>query len=194
MRLNTHSGTSLEERFRSGDETALSEVYRLYSGAMFATALNLLGNRDLAADAVQQAFVQAWRAAGSFDVTKGLRPWLYAITRRSAIDVYRRQRRASQEVRFDDAWLDRPDPEQGQSFESAWQVWQVREALDQLHPDERQVLQFAYYGGMTQSEVARELNLALGTVKSRTARALRRLSEILGHLRDDFGDDPDGAE
>lgn len=194
MRPNTHSGTSLEERFRVGDETALSEVYRLYSGAMFATALKLLGNRDLAAEAVQQAFVQAWRAARSFDPTRGLQPWLYAITRRTAVDVYRRQRRTAQEVRFDDAWLETPAPDNGLTLESAWQVWQVREALDRLHPDERQVLQFAYYGGMTQSEVARELNLAVGTVKSRTARALRRLAQFLEHLQDDVDDDPVGTE
>ncbi len=58
--------TTLEEQFRAGDEAALPQVYRRYAGAMYATAYNLLGNRDLAADAVQQAFIQAWRAAASF--------------------------------------------------------------------------------------------------------------------------------
>ena len=89
-----HQAT-LEEQFRNGDETALPRVYQRYAGAMYATAYNLLGNRDLAADAVQQAFIQAWRAAGSFDPARGLQPWLYAITRRAAIDTYRRQRRES---------------------------------------------------------------------------------------------------
>ena len=182
-----HQAT-LEEQFRNGDETALPRVYQRYAGAMYATAYNLLGNRDLAADAVQQAFIQAWRAAGSFDPARGLQPWLYAITRRAAIDTYRRQRRESQHVSYDAATDgSRPDDRafavDGPSLDSTWQVWQVRQALDRLHPDERQVLRLAYHEGLTQSEIAEVLGVAIGTVKSRTARAQRRLAALLGHLR-----------
>jgi len=182
-----HQAT-LEEQFRNGDETALPRVYQRYAGAMYATAYNLLGNRDLAADAVQQAFIQAWRAAGSFDPARGLQPWLYAITRRAAIDTYRRQRRESQHVSYDAATDgSRPDDRafavDGPSLDATWQVWQVRQALDRLHPDERRVIQLAYDDGLTQSEIADVLGVAIGTVKSRTARAQRRLAALLGHLR-----------
>jgi RNA polymerase sigma-70 factor (ECF subfamily) len=177
--------TTLEEQFRAGDEAALPQVYRRYAGAMYATAYNLLGNRDLAADAVQQAFIQAWRAASSFDPARGLQPWLYSITRRAAIDTYRRQRREAQNVSYDESWsADAETAVDGPSLDSAWQVWQVRQALDRLHSDERRVLQLAYYEGLTQSEIAESLGIAIGTVKSRTARAQRRLAQLLEHLRD----------
>ena len=177
--------TTLEEQFRAGDEAALPQVYRRYAGAMYATAYNLLGNRDLAADAVQQAFIQAWRAAASFDPGRGLQPWLYSITRRAAIDTYRRQRREARHVSYDESWAaDVEASVEGPSLDAAWQVWQVRRALDRLHPDERRVLQLAYYEGLTQSEIAQVLGIALGTVKSRTSRAQRRIAELLGHLRD----------
>ena len=177
--------TTLEEQFRAGDEATLPQVYRRYAGAMYATAYNLLGNRDLAADAVQQAFIQAWRAAASFDPARGLQPWLYSITRRAAIDTYRRQRREAQNLSYDDSWsADAEAAVDGPSLDSAWQVWQVRQALDRLHRDERRVLELAYYEGQTQSEIAETLGIAIGTVKSRTARAQRRLADLLGHLRD----------
>lgn len=174
--------TTLEEQFRAGDEAALTQVYRRYAGAMYATAYQLLGDRELAADAVQQAFVQAWRAASRFDPTRGLQPWLYAITRRAAIDTYRRNRRESNHVPFDDAWTTAAE---GPSLDATWQTFQVRRALDQLPADERRVLELAYRGGLTQTEIAETLGIAVGTVKSRTARAQRRLAGLLAHLRDD---------
>jgi RNA polymerase sigma-70 factor (ECF subfamily) len=179
----TFTTATLEERFRNGDETALSELYRRFSAPMFVTALNLLGDRDLAADAVQQAFVQAWRAAPKFDVSRQLQPWLYAITRRTAIDVYRRERRVSQQVPLEESSAADLSVD-GPSLDEAWRSWQVRSALDRLHPDEREVLKMAYFEGFTQSEISSTLDIALGTVKSRTARAQRRLVELLSHLQD----------
>jgi RNA polymerase sigma-70 factor (ECF subfamily) len=110
---------------------------------------------------------------------------LYAITRRAAIDVYRRERRSADQISLDNSWdlettLYTEDP----SMDDTWQAWQVREALEKLHPDERRVLQLAYYDGYSQSEIAKVLDVALGTVKSRTARAQRRLAELLTHLQD----------
>jgi RNA polymerase sigma-70 factor, ECF subfamily len=177
--------TALETRFTQGDHTAVAEMYKAYSGPMFVTAYSLLGDRELAADAVQRAFVQAWQAAPTFDPTRQLKPWLYAITRRAAVDVYRRERRIANQVSLDDSrdfdtTLSTEDPD----LDQAWQAWQVREALDKLHPDERAVLQLAYYDGYSQSEIAKLLHVALGTVKSRTARAQRRLTELLTHLQE----------
>jgi RNA polymerase sigma-70 factor (ECF subfamily) len=176
---------SLGERFRTGDDGALPEMYRQFSGPMFSTALALLGDRELAADAVQQAFVQAWRAADRFDPDRELQPWLYAITRRTAVDVYRRNRRTAGQVSLDESWAVEAElATEGPSMESTWRVWQVRTALGKLHPDEREVLRLAYFEGSTQTEISDRLGLPLGTVKSRTARAQRRLAAVLGHLRD----------
>ncbi|MGW6278477.1 RNA polymerase sigma factor [Kribbella sp. NPDC055071] len=174
---------TLEQRFSLADESVLSELYQRYSGPMFSTALSVLGNRDMAADAVQRAFVQAWRAASTFDADRDLRPWLIAIVRRTAVDVYRRDRRS-----FDQLILDRPRQNNRElvaeniDMEQLWTQWQVREALEQLSEDERHVLQLAYYDGYSQSEVAVLLGIPIGTVKSRTARAQRRLAKLLSHL------------
>jgi RNA polymerase sigma-70 factor (ECF subfamily) len=183
--------STLEERFRAGDEAALPQVYRRYAGAMHATAYHLLGKHDLAADAVQQAFIQAWRAAATFDPGRGLQPWLYSITRRAAIDTYRRRRHEARTVSYDGSWSAEAEAAvEGPSMDSAWQAWQVRRALDRLHSDERRVLRLAYYEGLTQSEIAAVLGIAIGTVKSRTARAQRRLGELLAHLRDPAVEEP----
>ncbi|MEV6282772.1 sigma-70 family RNA polymerase sigma factor [Kribbella sp. NPDC051770] len=176
---------TLAERFRRGDSSALHEMYRKYSAPMFVIALKLLGRRDLAADAVQRAFVQAWQAADRFDVSRELQPWLYAITRRAAIDVYRRERRSSETLPLEPEHLDRVISVEGVTMDETWRIWQVRRALDELPADERDVLRLAYHEGMSQSEVAQRLGIALGTVKSRTARAQRRLAERLAHLRED---------
>ncbi|SBT38797.1 RNA polymerase sigma factor [Micromonospora auratinigra] len=176
---------ALERRFAAGDELAFNELYRRFSGPMYATAYHVLGNRDLAADAVQQAFVQAWRAADRFDASREIQPWLYAITRRAAVDIYRRRRKISAELPFDETWATAGElREEGLSLDATWQVWQVRAALERLAPEERQVLQLAYYQGMTQSEIAAALGIALGTVKSRSFRAQRRLAGLLSHLRE----------
>ena len=178
--------TQLGERFRGRDERAVTEVYRRYFAPMYATALNLLGDHELAADAVQQAFIQAWRAADRFGPERELRPWLYAITRRTAVDVYRRNRRAAAQVSLDAVGAELPAAEQprAKTLEGAWDTWQVRRALAQLPPDERRVLELAYFDEYTQSEIAAVLRLPLGTVKSRTVRAQRRLAGLLTHLRD----------
>lgn len=180
---HTRSAT-LEERFVRGEETAVGEVYRRYSGPMFATAMSLLGDRDLAADAVQQAFVQAWRGAAGFDPGRELRPWLYAITRRAAVDVHRLERRSATHVSFDDDGGVDDRPAETVTLEQAWQKRQVRLGLERLNAGEREVLQLAYLDQLTQSEISARLGIAIGTVKSRTARAQRRLAELLEHLRD----------
>ncbi|GAA1613621.1 sigma-70 family RNA polymerase sigma factor [Kribbella sancticallisti] len=172
---------SLGARFQRGDDSALGEMYQRYAGPMFVTAVSLLGDREQAADAVQRAFVQAWRAADGFDPRRELKPWLYAITRRAAVDVYRRERRNAGNVSLQ---VVREVADDGPSMDRIWRSWQVREALDQLPPGERKVLELAYYRGYSQSEIATELDLPLGTVKSRTSRAQRRLADLLPHLRE----------
>lgn len=175
---------SLAARFQQGDEQAISEMHRLFADSMFVTAFSLVGDRDLAGDAVQQAFIQAWRAAGRFDASRDLKPWLYAITRRTAIDVYRSTRRSMGNVPLD-LVQEASMSVEPQTFEVAWHAWQVRKALDQLAAREREVLRLTYYEDLTQSEISRHLQVPLGTVKSRSARAHRKLAALLAHLTED---------
>lgn len=133
----------------------------------------------------------AWQAAPAFDPARPLKPWLYAITRRAAVDIHRRERRTTHEVSLDgtsdyNTALSTTDPR----LDQTWQTWQVREALDRLHPDERTVLRLAYYDGSTQSQIATLLHTAIGTVKSRTVRAQRHLAELLSHLNDNSHNRP----
>lgn len=171
--------TELNARFRLGDETAVRAVYQRYGGAMFAVAMSMLRDRDLAADCVQQAFVRAWRASKSFDPGRQLRPWLATITRRVAVDIYRREARTRSEPRAD---VD--DTVVPISFERTWEAFEVRAALDQLPEDEREVVRLAHFERLTHSEIADKLRVPVGTVKSRSFRAHRRLAGLLSHLVD----------
>jgi RNA polymerase sigma factor (sigma-70 family) len=171
--------TELNERFRLGDEAAVRAVYQRYGGAMFAVAMSMLSDRELAAECVQQAFVRAWRASKSFDPGRQLRPWLATITRRVAVDIYRREARTRSEPRAD---VD--DTVVPIAFERTWEAFEVRAALDQLPDDEREIMRLAHFDGLTHSEIADKLRVPVGTVKSRSFRAHRRLAGLLSHLVD----------
>jgi RNA polymerase sigma factor (sigma-70 family) len=169
---------SIGERFRAGDEAALAEVFDEYAGPMLAVASSMLSDRRLAEEAVQQAFVQAWRAASSFEPERPLGPWLRAIVRRTAVDVWRRERR-HQARSFDEvAPADLPSVEPP-SIADAADVWAVRRAVDALPPASREVIRLAHLEHLTQPEIAARLDIPLGTVKSRTHTAYRLLASAL---------------
>jgi RNA polymerase sigma-70 factor (ECF subfamily) len=174
----------LGRRFAARDPEAIREIYRRYVGPMLVLARSLLADPDLAHDAVQQAFLQAWRAASRFEPDRPLSPWLFAIARRACIDLYRRERRRPALTTTGDA-PERPDPVTGGDVEQAWMVWQVREAIETLSPEERDVIRLAYLEGFSLPEVAERLRIPVGTVKSRTFRAHRRLAHRLAYVRDD---------
>jgi RNA polymerase sigma-70 factor (ECF subfamily) len=167
----------LAQRFAAGDEEAVTAVYRRYAGPILTVAMGTLGRRDLADEAVQTTMLKAWRAAGSFDTSRELAPWLYAIARRVAIDIYRRESRVSADELGDDDVAVVP-----LSFERTWEAWEVRTALDKLPPDEREVVRLSHLVGMTHQQIAEQLGVPLGTVKSRSSRAHRRLAGLLSHV------------
>jgi len=181
------SRAAVMEAFRRRDPEAVRVLYREYGRLVYAVAHRVLGRRDLAEDAVQQTFVNAWQAADRFDVTRDPASWLATIARRSAIDVYRREQRrpASDlaDVATDDPAVVSLPPDLG----AVEAVWHVRRAIDELAPDEAAVVRRQHLDGMTHSEIADELGIALGTVKSRSHRAHRRLATLLGHLREPVG-------
>ena len=172
------------EGFRAGDPQAVAAVFKEFGGLVFAVALRVLHDRSLAEDATQQAFVQAWRASAEFDPRRELAPWLATIARRAAIDLQRREATRARHARDElpDVVATVPD-----SAERAYDVWAVREAIDALPPDEREVVRLQHLEELTQVQIAERLHLPLGTVKSRAYRAHRRLAARLGHLRDPAG-------
>ena len=170
-------------RFRAGDPEAVRAVFREYGGLVFTVALRTLGSRQLAEEATQETFVKAWRAAGSFDVTREIGPWLATIARRAAIDLHRREARRPV-AELDDTTADPAVVDLPPGVDRAYDVWAVRQAIDALPPDEREVVRLQHLEELTQAEVAERLGIPVGTVKSRSFRAHRTLAARLGHLRE----------
>ena len=162
-----------------GDEEALAALYDRFGRVAYGVALRIVRDPGLAQDAVQEAFLGAWRTAAAFDPARGTAStWLLTLVHRRAVDVVRREQRrrtdpldeapvASAEATDEDAWLRERRRE-------------VQAALARLSPDQRQALELAYYGGLSQSELAERLGVPLGTVKSRMFAALARLRDLLG--------------
>ena len=166
----------LIERIAAGDRDAFDELYRRFARAVLGLALRRLGDRGRAEDAMQEAFAAIWRSAGSYRRERGTgAAWLYAIARNAIVDGLRRTPEPA---------VDAPEAPSGdagppEEAESAWLAWRVHRALEQLPEHERPVIELAYWGGLSQSEVAEFLHIPLGTVKTRTRSALARLGQIL---------------
>src|SRR5688500_7309989 len=143
----------LAERFAAGDERALGEAFDEYAGPMMAGATRRLADRRLAEEAVQQAFVQAWRAAGSYDPERPLGPWLRSIVRRTAVDAWRRERRHESHDIDHVAPGDLPSVSPP-SIEDASDAWELRQALDRLPAAERAVVQLAHLDQLSHPEIA----------------------------------------
>ncbi len=171
-------------RLAAGDPDALRTLYEGYGRAVFTVCLRALGDRTLAEDATQQTFVQAWRAASTFDQERDPAPWLYAIARRAAVDIYRRERRHRQPGFLDERNEDRDIAVLPPSFEGMWEAWEVRQAVDRLNAEERAVVRATFFLGLTHQETADSLGIPIGTVKSRAHRAHRRLADLLSHVRE----------
>lgn len=171
----------LLQRVGGGDRDAFETLYRRYARSVFGMALRRLGDRGTAEDAVQECFSSIWRSAASYRPERGPgAPWLYAVARNAIADRGRRRPEPVAEV------PDTPDadPLPGERAEAEWVSWRVHRALEELPPNERQVIELAYWGGLSQSEVAEFLGIPLGTVKTRTRAGLARLASALeGELR-----------
>jgi RNA polymerase sigma-70 factor, ECF subfamily len=182
------SDRDLAIRFPSADDAVLRDVYARFGGAVYTVALSILGDPGRAADVVQSTFVNAWQAAARFNPDQELAPWLYTIARRQAIDAYRRERRTHP---HDAADFD--ETAAAVTLEATWEAWQVRIALDQLPDDERQVVRLSWFDGLAHAEIADKLGIPVGTVKSRSHRAHRKLAELLAYVRDPVEQSPESS-
>jgi RNA polymerase sigma-70 factor (ECF subfamily) len=157
-------------------ERDVREAYAAHSGELFGFAVRSLGDAGLAEEAVQETFVRAWRAGERFDPAVGsLRTWLFAILRNVVIDLGR-------------ARAVRPGVAQGgieqsvEPLEEALLSWQVEEAMRRIGEDHRHVLVETHYRGRPYAEVAEELGVPEGTVKSRVYYGLRALRVVLEEM------------
>ena len=170
------SDADLIVRAADGDREAFDELYRRHERPVLALALRRLSDRGRAEDATQETFAAIWRSARTYRPSRGPgAPWLYTIARNAIVDQTRR--RVEPPAEAPDTPSDDPDP--AEHAESEWLSRRVHRALEALTAPERTVIELAYWSGLSQSEVASSLNLPVGTVKTRTRRALTRLATVL---------------
>jgi RNA polymerase sigma-70 factor (ECF subfamily) len=163
-------------RIADRDREAFDVLYHRYVRSMFGLALRRLRDRQRAEDAVQETFAAVWRSAASYRPERGpAAPWLYAIARNAIVDRFRTQIDTTGEV----PEIVSADPGPADAAETSFVSWRVHRALETLPPREREVVELAYWSGLSQSEVAEYLHIPLGTVKTRTRSALARLADVL---------------
>ena len=170
------SDADLLVRVADRDREAFELLYRRYVRSVFGLALRRLRDRQRAEDAVQETFAAVWRSAGSYRPERGpAAPWLYAVARNAVVDRHRARHEPPSEV------PETPSGEPGPAdrAETSFVAWRVHRALEELPEREREVLELAYWGELSQSEVAEFLHIPLGTVKTRTRSALARLADLL---------------
>ena len=173
-------------RVALGDRAAFQRVYRATSAHLFGIALRILNRRDLAEDALQEAFVNVWHNAGSYQAAASQpMTWLIAIVRNKALDYLRAaQRQAADSIDQEDEdggaleiADDRPNPMQ--LLVQASEGLRIRACLEKLDAAHRQSLALAYYHGLSHSEVAEQMKAPLGSVKAWVRRGLERLKKCL---------------
>jgi RNA polymerase sigma-70 factor (ECF subfamily) len=173
LAANLPSDACLVQAVANGDRAALGELYDRYSHLLLAVGIQRLGDRRDAEEVLHDVFVEAWRAAGEYDPSRGtVRAWL--VTRMNSRALDRRKSAAvSRREPLDGARMERigfvDDP--GGAVDQA----RVLRALAALPAEQREVVELAYYRGLSSGEIARRADVPIGTVKSRTAAALGRL-------------------
>ena len=171
------SDAQLLARVGERDREAFEILYGRYVRPVFGLALRRLGDRGHAEDAVQEAFAAIWRSASTYRPERGAAGgWLYTVARNAIVD---RLRRNGPALDAELPELASAEPGPAQRAEDSDVAWRVHRALEELQPREREVIELAYWSGMSQSEVAQYLHLPLGTVKTRTRSALARLASML---------------
>jgi RNA polymerase sigma-70 factor (ECF subfamily) len=166
----------LVNRVAQGDHRALAELYDRYSRPVYATGIRSLGDAHLAEELVQDAFTKVWQGAASFDPSRAsFATWLYRVTRNRTVDLARRRRVRPQSDGEDRLRVLSGGPEPEASVDG----WDVARALSRIPEEHREVLTLAYFEGLSQREISRRTGVPLGTIKSRTTAALKRLHRSL---------------
>jgi RNA polymerase sigma-70 factor (ECF subfamily) len=174
-------GEGLPERQRDlilavagGDDGALGELYDLFERPLFSLGIRWLRDADLAEELVQEVIVRVWKGAGTFDPVKGqASSWIFGVARNCATDLLRAKARRpvpTETIESDkDAWDE----------DAAWRGWQIAQALSSLPAEQQQVVELAFINQCTHAEIARSLDVPLGTVKTRMYAGLKKLRDAL---------------
>lgn len=194
---DTHDDDELVAALVDGRLDGLERLYDRYASLVFSVAVRVLNDRQLAEDVTQEVFLRLWRRPWSFDPARGrFRSWLMSVTRNRAIDERRRVvRRLRSEDGNDEAAAAAPGPERfhDPQLETvlAEERRTVREAMTRLPPAQREVIELAYFGGLTQVEIAAQTSEPLGTVKTRIRLGIQKLREALKEVATEHGPLPE---
>lgn len=176
--------TELIRRIGDGDQASFDQFYTRYCGVLFSTALRVLGDPSDAEDVMQDVFVMIWNKAGMYDPSRG-KPltWAVTMTRNKAIDRLRSSQRrlrlrdeAGQEAESGETIHERRPVDEVDAAETNSMI---RGSVEKLGADQRQVIEMAYFQGLTQNQIAEHLGEPLGTVKARIRRGMMKLRKAL---------------
>jgi RNA polymerase sigma-70 factor, ECF subfamily len=168
---------------RRGDARAFEVIYERHSGAAFSLAYRMMGSRSGAEDVTQDAFLSMWRSGARYDRARGsVRTWVLGIVHHRAIDALRRATVHDRRRAGDDGIEERFEARERTDVEAARreEAGTVRGALSSLPADQSQVIELAYFGGFTHTEIAEMLDAPVGTVKGRMRLGLKKMRAQLG--------------
>jgi RNA polymerase sigma-70 factor (ECF subfamily) len=195
MRTNIESSERLSDeiliaRVARGDRAALETLYDRHAATVMGICLKIMVERAAAEDVLQETFWRVWQNASTYQPQRGsFTGWMVRIARNLAIDFYRRQRARPEaiiETKEAEPILDRipdPDPDVEEQAEARLKAQQMRTALNSLPKEQRQVLEMAYFYGMTRQEIAEATGEALGTIHTRARLGLQKLRQALERTR-----------
>ena len=175
---------ALHRRIRAGDRDAFESLYRRYAPSAYGLAVRVTGQPPLAQEVVQDAFLAVWKAPEAYDPARGpFRTFFLSLVHHRAVDTVRREERLRRraERSLNPGEVEGEDVAEG-IVEESWlrgRREEVRRSLEALPEEQRKVVEMAYFGGYTQVQIAEELGIPLGTVKTRTLAAMRKLRRVL---------------
>ncbi|MEO8206881.1 MAG: sigma-70 family RNA polymerase sigma factor [Chthoniobacterales bacterium] len=173
----------LIRKVAEGDRRGFETLYDKFSGLVFSTASRILNDQSDAEDVTQDVFVQIWDKAGLYNPSRGTPvTWIITLTKHKAIDRLRsvqRKFRLKEEVQKENSTDVRGDRKSEDEVQTHENSAIIKTAVAQLLPDQRAVIELAYFSGLTQSQIAEELREPLGTVKARIRSAMVKLKEIV---------------
>jgi RNA polymerase sigma-70 factor, ECF subfamily len=188
MKFERFEDAELIRRIANAETGALEELYDRYNRLVFSVALTILGDHATAEEITLDVFVRVWKGAATYHAERAkVTTWLAAITRHHAIDILRGQRTHLDQKSLylnDLPWQKEsagPDPQQ--NAENDWQRGRIRQAVEQLPPDQQEALTLAFFKGYSHRQIAEILEEPLGTIKTRIRLAMQKLREMLSDER-----------
>jgi RNA polymerase sigma factor (sigma-70 family) len=174
-----YSEEQLVDRLQNRDQSAFSYLYDNYAAALNGVVFRMVEEQQLAEDILQEAFLKIWNNFSQYDSSKGrLFTWMMNLTRNLTIDTlrskgYKKQKKISQDENSVSNYQDKTHS--GERFDTIG----LRKQVASLKPDQKAIIDLAYFGGYTQEEISREMGIPLGTVKTRMRAAIIELRKIL---------------